>query len=516
MGNVRVRVRYSSILNYLAQLYRVIIALAFSVIVARRLSVVEYGLWVTIMSVYSSLWTPSVIWRWWGSRFFARGVEGSAETALTLNLGYAPLMCLLLAVVGYAYGLRIGWGFEYFLVITIMVPLDMINFYLISMLTVTKPEAVGYSVMIYETARLTYAFILVAVLKLTLIGALLAPILALASALAVYTIRTSIKEGIPLKPSLNKELMIKWFKGAYIPAISSLSRFLLNLDKAVLTAVTGFTQASAFLGVASIPRSVLMRGAGALSAGLYAKLLRVPSSRDVEDVIRIALLIGIGEVALLITLAKPIMSLLNPAYARAPYLMILMSIESFLLMIGGLFTSVASGAERADLIEEKVSKLTKTPLFKLPTFFLIRNLLSLLVATGVATYYLIINTQNLKPEFLALIYALTWVTTAPPYVAYTYLWAKKKVHFRFPTRELLAFTLASIAASITLVLSNAFNIVVKHFWSDAPPLILASLIALAIYLGISLALSPWLRKFIRAGLVYIGVIASESEGVLES
>lgn len=514
MSNVKIRVRYSSILNYLAQLYRVIIALAFSVVVARRLSVVEYGLWVTIMSVYSSLWMPSVIWRWWGSRFFARGVRGSAETALTLNLGYAPLMCLLLAVVGYAYGLRIGWGFEYFLVIAIMVPLDAINFYLISMLTVTKPEAVGYSVMVYETARLTYAFILVAVFKLTLIGALLAPILALASALAVYTIRTSTKEGIPLRPSMNKELMIKWFKGAYIPAISSLSRFLLNLDKAVLTAVTGFTQASAFLGVAGIPRSVLMRSAGAISAGLYAKLLRVPSSKDVEDVIRIALLIGIGEVALLITLAKPITSLLNPVYARAPYLMILMSIESFLLMVGDLFASVASGAERADLVEEKTSALTKTPLFKLPTFFLIRNLLALLAATGVVAYYVFCHPQAMSPEGLALVYALTWVVTAPPYVAYAYVWARRKVSFKFPLRELVSFTLAAGASSVVLMLSRAYDIVVKHFWSDAPPLILASLAALAIYLGIALALSPWLRRFIKAGLAYIGVITTtEGEGL---
>ena len=260
----------------------------------------------------------------------------------------------------------------------------------------------------------------------------------------------------------------------------------------------------------NIPWKTRGNGATCLRLNLKAK----DDCRDVEDVVRIALLIGIAEVTLLIVLAKPVMSLLNPAYANAPYLLISMSIESFLVMIGNLFGSVASGAERADLVEEKTSALTKTPLFKLPTFFLIRNLLALLAATGVVAYYVFCHPQAMSPEGLALVYALTWVVTAPPYVAYAYVWARRKVSFKFPLRELISFTLAAGASSVVLMLSRAYDIVVKHFWSDAPPLILASLTALAIYLGIALALSPWLRRFIKAGLAYIGVITTtEGEGL---
>ncbi len=516
MSSIRVRVRYSSILNYLAQMYRTLVAIAFAVVVARRLSVAEYGLWVTIMSIYGSFWAPTTVWRWWGSRFFARGVRGSAESVLALNTVYAPIMCLLLGITGYLYSIRIGWGFQYFLAIIIMVPLDVINLYLISMLSVTKPEAIGYSVIIYETSRLTYAFILVAIMKLALLGAVLSPILALATALTTYTLRVGIRCGIPLRPRVSRELVIKWFKGAYIPVIGSLNAFLMNLDKALLTAVTGVTKASAFLGVASIPRSVIIRAAGAISTSIYAKLLRSPSSRDVEDVIRIVLLIGIGELAIIVTLAKAVMSLLNPAYAVAPYLIIIMCIESFILMLGGVFGSVATGTERADVYEDP-SRLTKTPLFKVPLVALVRTLVALGVATGLTTYLVITNSPIVKePQLLALVYASSWLATAPAYLVNAYLWARRKMMFKFPLRELVAFSIAGLGASLVLVLLKANEVVVKHFWSDLPQLVTAFIASVATYLLISLALSPWLRKFLRTGVKYLESIVAptEREGVI--
>ncbi len=511
MVGFRIRVRYSSILNYLAQMYRVFIALAFSIVVARKLPISEYGLWVTLMSTYSLLWTPSVIWRWWGSRFFARGVRGSAESVLMLNIWYSPVMALLMTIIGYAYSLRIGWGFEYFLVIALMIPLDMVNLYIMSMLAVTKPEVIGYSVIIYETFRLTYAFILVALLKLHLLGAVLSPILALLSTLIIYTVRVCIKCRVPLKPKADIQLIRKWLRGSYIPAISSVNALLLNLDKAVLTAVTGFTEASAFLGVASIPRSVILRGAGALSTGLYAKLLRVSSSRDIEDVIRITLLIGICEVSLLTVLARPVMSLLNPVYANAPYLLILMTFESFILMLAGIFSSVAIGVERADLVFKDTSKLIKTPLFKLPISYLVRNLLAIASATIATTYYLYLMIGRAKPQTLALTYVLAWLITAPPYLIYTYLWAKKKADFRFPIRELIAFCLAGISSALLLKSLHTDLIIIRHLWIDAPKLIVPSVLAIITYLAVAVILSPWLRSFIKSGLRYVGVIPSPEE-----
>jgi len=57
-----IRVRYSTIVNYLSQIYRLIIAVGFTIVVTRRLTREEYGLFTTINSI--NLITLSIAFLW--------------------------------------------------------------------------------------------------------------------------------------------------------------------------------------------------------------------------------------------------------------------------------------------------------------------------------------------------------------------------------------------------------------------------------------------------------------------
>lgn len=83
----RIRLRFSSIVNYSAMIYRMLVAIGF-IVVARRLSVDEFSLWGIVWSTSLMLASLTGFWGFWAQRFIVRGIRGAFGTSLLLCLVY--------------------------------------------------------------------------------------------------------------------------------------------------------------------------------------------------------------------------------------------------------------------------------------------------------------------------------------------------------------------------------------------------------------------------------------------
>lgn len=495
-----IRVRYSTIINYISQIYRLIIAVAFTIIATRKLSVEEYGLYTTILGVLSSILMYYDIWGYWSRRFYARGKKTICSTVIILNLMYVPIAMLIMFVIGLYYNYILGNCLIFFLLVLPRIVIAAFNRYFRSISASSRPYIIGKVNMVYESIRIILAYIFVAILLWRLTGILLSIVIAsLVSTISHFLLLNYYGLKIP-RPKINLyDLKILLFN-SYIPLISSLYIFLSHVEKPILTAITASTIVTAYLGVSYIPRNVILQGGYAFTSGLYARLLRSPSKKDIEDILRICIFVNIGVSFLLFALSTSILSLFRTEYIKARILFVLFIIESLFITASSIFTAIATSREERDLYVYG-KELMKTPLFKIPLIRLIRGVFSIIVGS-LAVYALF--TMGIKdPILLALPYPLAWFISSIPYTIYTYKQAIKKSHFSIPWRDLLIALFAGSISALSLHLLNYDKLIIRSFWNDLPELFIAACLGISLYTIIIYSLSPWVREFINLGLSYI-------------
>lgn len=489
----RIRVRYSSVVNYGSQIYRLLIAVGFSIVVIRKLPIEEYGLWTTAIALYGSLWSISSMWSFWAPRYYARGWRSAVGVSLALNALFAVVVAAAVAIVGLGYQEGLGWGLYVFLAIAAMlVPVDILYTFSRAVLPVAKPETLGYMTFVFETLRLPLAYMLIVVVRWGILGLIIALGLSELSA-AAYGLWAAYRLGIPLRPLFDRILISRWFKFGGIPAIQSVAGLVHGLDRPSLTAISNSTGPSAFLGVASLPRRFMTQGALSAAWSVYAKLLREPSPRAMEDVMKILLLLNVWATGIFLAFSKPILSLLNPVYVGGWFLLDFMAVESLLFSLWNIMRIAAIGAERADV---EGSSVYGTVLSRIPMAFAIRNVISIATATVIVVF---LRGWTSDSVILSSPYAILWMISAIPLLVHAGAEAKRILNFKLPVREAVVFVSGAVLMYVYSMLTGAQLIIVSRFWSGAPPLIAHVLAASAIYVAISLALSPWFRSFVRAG-----------------
>lgn len=496
-----IRVRYSTIVNYISQVYRLMLTMLFTLVVARKLPVEDYGLWTTIIGVVNVLSMVHWIWGMWSLRFYARKRYAMVSAAYALTLIYAPISLVIFLLVGFWYDSILGWGLSAFAIASLLMISEAFNYFLRSVILSSRPYIEGKAVMVRVTARLVIAYALVVIIKTGLTGVVISSVIgSVAAVITRYALLRRQGVAIP-KPRFSRKEIVVLVKNAYISVLSYFSSLLINIEKPLVTALTSSTDLTAYLGVAYVPRSIITRSSTALGSGLTPKLLRIPSRNDIEDILRITMTVNLGITFLVIMMAKPILSLFKLAYVDAYVLLIIITVESLLYTISLLLATVASASEKADLQVHGV-KLSKTPIFKAPMASLIRCAVAL--GLGTAGTLTLIHIYGLSANpYLVLPYPLAWLGTSFPLLIYMYRLAKNKVEFSFPRRETVAGIVGGVVMSLYMLVSGASGILVKSFWHDAPTLIVHTLIGLTLYGIVVLALSPWSREFLKLSLKFV-------------
>ncbi len=493
-----IRVKYSTIVIYVSQIYRLLVTLFFTLIATRKLPVNQYGLWATISGLLNLLIMAHWIWCSWSMRFYARKRHEMVSAAFLMSLAYIPVSIAILIAVGYAYSRVLGWGFTAFLIGALMLVSEAFNQFTRSISLGSKPYIEGKAIVVNVTVRLAAVYALVALIPGGVDGVVAATVLG-SAAMVLARMALFRRYGVTLNVRrVGLTPVIRLLKNTYISSLSYVSTLLINVERPLVTAITSSTHLTAFLGVAYVPRNIIVRSSSAFTSGLTSKLLRVPSRRDIEDVLRLTLIVNIGVTALIAMLARPILSVFRETYTAAWPLFTLATIESFFYTLSAFFGSVAVSAERADLRKYGLA-LRKTPIFKYPLANLIRCVAVLGAGTAGLITLLLVKGPSAGVA-LVMPYPLAWAVSSVPLMAYTYRLAKGKVEFRVPRRELVASLLGCGIMMAAVAGMGLERFIIRNFWSQAPLLLGEAVVALLTYVAVVLAASPWLRSFIRSSL----------------
>ena len=497
MSVERIRLRFSSIVNYLAIMYRMVVAIGFTVVIARRLSISEFGLWGVILSLATMLMTPIAFWSFWVQRYLSRRVRGSFGTGLSLTLLYCCMITPIYVSIGSLIGsIIIKHCLLYILLSIPYLWLNIINAYFIGIFTVTKPEAIGFRGFIYETSRLALALLLVVHLNLNLVGTILTLEIALVLS-NVYSL-IILKLANVLEICFSRNLVTEWFKGFSIPLLNIIYSFLLSGVRAFTSAISGSGTPIAYLNIGLSARTPIISASTSATPALYARMLRGKGCKDIKEVFRISLLFNALLLSIFITLSRTIASVFNPIYVNAWIVIVVFTVYAFLESFRAILMTVILGSTRVDVDGIKSFKqLISSGLFYAP---LVR-VLGLILSYVVGGLLVIVFWGNyLMQAFGIALGLLIGVLVTMPWFVVN---ALRSVRFRVPLREVFTAILSGSVAAAYLVFMRVNELVVRSFWVDAPVLAIHLLASLAIYLSVWYALSPWFRGLTKESLRYL-------------
>ncbi len=491
MSVTKIRLRYATLINYASVIYRMLVAIGFVIIVARRLSVSEFGLWGIMLSVSLTLSAPVSIWSFWSRRYYIRGKPEASGTGIWLTLIYfAPLT---LAYIGLAYfeNYIIGWGFNE-LLIALPIPLLMaLDAYLTAFSVVIKPELVGYKRVVYETLRLAVAYVTVVILRLRYVGAVLALTVALLTSIA-FIVGMLIKYNA-LNLRFSSRLVKEWLKASYIPLINIVNSFLRNALRVIVSWVTGSEVPAAYLNVALASQTPLQASGAAVTPALYARMLRKRRVGDIEESMRLLFLTGMYMLVIFTVLSKPIASLYSPQYVTASVLIVITALYSLFNALFSVCSAALTGAELVDVEGIKSHKeVVRSFLFKVPLVALLATISA--YAISIPSGYILSANHLLVASLFLLAFLLTSVAS----FIIVYRMTVKEMSFKFPLREVSA-TAVSAAFMATYFLALRVNdVIITHFWTDAPYLLAHIIVGSLIYLCTLALLSKWFRGLLKS------------------
>ncbi len=498
----RIRLRYASIINYISLLYRILIAIGFLVIISRKLSIEEFGLWGIILSL--TMITSSIVrlWGFWVQRYYSRGLKESANIGLTLSVLYIIPATIVFIVLGYVEELILGWGFEYILYSTPLLMLTILNVYNSMVAGISKPELIGYSSFIYESLRIILAYILVVAMNLGLLGAILSLEISLAISIAYSYVMLYLNGVYSFKRTIfSSKIVAEWFKAFYIPLLNMILAFLRTGVRAYTSWITASEIPVAYLNIGFSSHVPLMRMSDVIAPILYARVLRKPRGLDVEEMLKIYIVMSGFLLATFFSLSKVIALVYNPVYVDAHVIIPLVSVYALVYGLTSIYATVIRGVEHVD--EKGIAshrKLLSSYLFKTLLIqvlaILFAYILSFVLVRGFAW-----NNYLLEAVVIALSLSIPFIIILP----YFYVTAMKVIPHQIPVREVLSTLISALTISLYYKLSGASSITTHSFWVAITLLLPHIIIAAILYLALMFILSSWFRGLVKAGLKTIGL-----------
>jgi hypothetical protein len=224
-------------------------------------------------------------------------------------------------------------------------------------------------------------------------------------------------------------------------------------------------------------------------------MLRGGSASDVEEITRLYFAITSFMFTSILCLSYPLLSILNPVYRDAYWVVWIASSYVFIEGFFSIFYSAVSGRERVDLKPEvSISDYFKSRLFKWSSASLMMHVLGLAIGTVLLLTFL---NGGLDVVFLASAYPLGWLIGLLAFAPSFYKLTKEVVDFEFPWKDVVPFIVASFCCAPCYFALGSYTIAVTNFWRDAPILLAHIAIAGVVYFVVGYALSPWLQKLVK-------------------
>ncbi len=493
------RLRFSTLSGYGVLAYRIIASLLFTIIVLRKLSVEDYGLFMVIMAL-TQLFVPiTSIWNLWVYRFYSRKKYEFLPSGFFLSTIHAILSVIIVGLILHS----ISVDLQIILAAQLVTVTNITALFLNTLLQSVKPYIFSYVRIVCETLRVFFAYLLVIWYRLGVLGVVIAIFLFYLTFIILDIINLyRLKYPIPGLRGISKNAIKIIFKNFYIPLLSVIDQQLKNSAERLITL---FSTSSyiypAFLGVSYIPRSYLIGGARTLTRALSARLLRDNLRSnvriDIEDSLRIMFLINIFIAGSLIIYSRVILSIFKPEYIDLYPLFILYTLVFLVDITRITFSTIGTALEKADLYESGLA-LRKTLLFKNPFLMLLSSIAHVGSAT---TLFILLSYMGISdpitlllpfPTIALIVYSITM-----------YIFYKRsltKIKYRIPWREILTALAGVMVVGILGFATGLPFFIVKSIYQDIPIVLEILVLSTTSYFLTIYLLSPWVRKFVGIGV----------------
>ncbi|MCW4023802.1 MAG: hypothetical protein NWF01_02060 [Candidatus Bathyarchaeota archaeon] len=373
MADDGIRVRYSGLIIFTAQMISVATGLAFTLLLTRNMTTQGFSDWSFIYTAIGPFLFLTGVFPFWTTRFVARRKENSIKTGLAANL-----ILGVAATVGYCVFLPIYFGtfnvnpglFDIFLFASLLILTSYVTIMLESCLRSVKPQTTGYGLLVHEIIKVTIAYTVfflfikgepAAVIDSHTLfsGAMASLLIAVFVQIAYYMwlLRDALKEKIRFA------YLVEWLKGSAVFVYSTIGTQILSLQAFMIYAVNKdslghYTAASMFINVVAYATS--------LSFALYPKLL----SNNCEDKhvvtsFSTTMMMAIPLATVVISMSKSLLTVLNVNYVESWPVLIMLTVATVLSLVSTFYINYLTGVESFD-IGGKISlrELLKSKIFK--------------------------------------------------------------------------------------------------------------------------------------------------------
>lgn len=489
MSKSELRIQYSGLIIFAAQLISVVTGMAFILLLTRNMTTDQYGVWGNIFDVTGYFLLFSGFIPFWAIRFVARGEEGATKTAFVANLtvaiasaaAYIPLAPLIAA------SLHITETSVYVLASAQLVTVYAVNT-LESCLRAKKPQAIGYGLLLEEVVKLSLAYLFIVRLQQLFIGAMLSLILS-ASFQTLFYLKLLSKD---LRQKVQWSYVREWLKGSAALVYNAVGGQLANFVL-ILLIIYG-TQSGRGDYLAATTFATIIGYSSSLAFALYPKLLAENSLKEITASLKTVLMFALPLVAIIISMSPSLLTVLKISYREAWPVLIVLSIDALISLVSTFYTNVLYGVEKLD--EEAripLRKLVKSKMFKLLTLPYIQAALTL-----PTTLYILTQFANGQAVRAATYVAIIIMAAHAIMFLLTYLIMGTSVRIVVPWGSIGKYVFASSVTAVILY-------VVPHPATLALTFITVA-VGAAIYAALLLAIDKDARMLVRSILQEIGLV----------
>ena len=485
-------VTYGVAMGAVSTVLRVFASVAFVILVTRRLSIDEFGVWGLIIAIAETFTAIPELWNFWLSRApKTRGIprRTAAWTAMMLAslyglaaasvyIAWVYMASLTSSLATYTLPLLTGAG--------IIVVGSFWN-YMIKAGEVETPARLSKGFMIYETTRLIFVLLFVTFGNLRLLGAVLAVLLGRLAA-TLYMARV-LGVGRSTETDI-REAIRESIRGSIVPILNMTSLVSYRIQRVIVYAATASKEAVVYLNlVMGIVRPLLFFSRIGVSP-VYSKTIQDEQGANITY----RLAVPFTLLVLAVTLASPrgLASMFNPLYVNVWMIIPLGSIAGIADTLLMIEYYTAMGKSRPDKHGIQLREVLYSGLRYVSQYRAAARL-SVLLAVVITAI-----TVTRDPLILSIAFIASFI--AAEIVAYLIirLHNLREGHAEpIPLRELAASVSALLISQIPAYLLGSNNIIVYSITREGPYLIAHLTLISLVYMAVMLILSPWYRYLLR-------------------
>jgi len=483
-------VTYSGLIAFVSGLVSVSFGLIFTLIVTRRLLPEEYGTWGLLFSIISYLLISEAIFSFWSTRQIARGENIGRSSVFSSSL-LSILLIPIFVVYVFLISENSEANFNILLVGLPLIPLSILSQNLAAINLGHKPHVVGYSQIIYQVIKIPVVLMTVVIFDLDVFGVVLAVLFAFLGkiGLQLYYARSKLKD------RFDYQKLKRWIKTSWIPLFASLGNYLITIDMAIYSIITGSVIGIAYYA-AAYSIAAIVQHSGAIAQALYPKLLANKSFGGIKMTINHVLYFAILLIGISILFSKPALFALNPLYQNAWPIVIVFSVRVFLQALRTIPLNIIGGTEQVDTENYPTfSRLIKSNLFKLPKFLSIFNACYIFVLIA----FLLLFSNLISELDLVFWWAMIGLFIEIPLSTFLWMYSAKYVKLSFPIVNSLKYLLGMFGFVIFFVLTS--DLVLNYepsIYDFLPSLLLEFAMCVSVYLGLTYLIDKDTRNLLKS------------------